>query len=63
LSFQEFTFEVVIKSKILNVGPAHLSILESGENEGSLDNQLPDVDLLRIEAIPDYLDDTLLSWG
>lgn len=34
LLFQEFTFEVVIKPRRLNVGPNHLSRLKSGENKG-----------------------------
>ena len=57
LLFQEFTFEVIVKPKRLNIGPDHLSRLEIGENKGSLDDQLPDVDLFQIEAIPDYLAD------
>lgn len=60
LLFQEFTFEVVIKPGRLNVGPDHLSRLESRENEGSLDDQLTNVDLFRIEAIPDYLEEISL---
>ena len=51
LLFQEFTFEVIVKPRILNVGPDHLSRLENGENGGSLDDQLPDADIFRVEAI------------
>lgn len=63
--FQEFTFEVVIKPRKLNVGPDHLSRLEIGENEGAVDDQLPDVDFFRIEVIPDHLEEitTLLTIG
>ena len=65
LLFQEFTFEVIFEPDRLNVGPDHLSRLETGENEGSLDDQLPDVDLFRVEAVPDYLADiaTYLTTG
>ena len=56
LLFQEFTFEVIVKPGILNIGPDHLSRLENGENGGSLDDQLPDDELFRVEAIPKYLD-------
>ena len=55
LLFQEFTFEVIVKPGRLNVGPDHLSRLENRENGGSLDDQLLDADLFRVEAIPDYL--------
>eukprot|EP00253_Pinus_taeda_P030970 PITA_30970 len=65
LLFQEFTFKLVIKMGRLNVGPEHLSRLESGENEGPLDDQLPDADLFQIEAIPNYLEEivVLLTTG
>jgi hypothetical protein len=44
----------------LNVGPDHLSQLESGESGGVVDDQLPDENLFKIEAIPDYLSDIAL---
>ena len=42
---------------ICNIGPDHLSILESGESGGAVDDQLPDADLFQVEAIPEYLED------
>lgn len=39
------------------MGPNHLLRLETGENEGELDDQLPDAYLFRIEAIPYYLEE------
>ena len=57
LLFQEFTFEVIVKLGRLNVEPDHLSRLETGESDGSLDDQLPDADLFRVEAVLDYLAD------
>jgi hypothetical protein len=60
LLFQEFSFEVIVKPDKLNVRPDHLSHLESGESGGPVDDQLPDADLFRIEAIPDYLSDISL---
>jgi len=64
LLFQEFTFKVVRLGE-LNVGPDHLSCLETGESNGTIDDQLPDADLFRIEAIPDHLQEiaTLLTTG
>ena len=58
-------FEVISKPGRLNVGPDHLSMLETGENEGSLDDQLSDADLFRVKAVPDYLADiaTYLTMG
>jgi hypothetical protein len=57
LLFQEFSFEFIIKPGRCNVGSDHLSRLESGENGGAVDYKLPDEDLFRIEAIPEYLED------
>lgn len=45
LLFQDFSFEVTVKPRICNVGPYHLSKLESGESGGAVDDQLPDADL------------------
>lgn len=56
--FQEFTFEAIVKPDRLNVGPDHLSQLESRESGESMDDQLLDIDLFQIEAVPDYLEDT-----
>ena len=42
LLFQELTFEVIVKTGKLNLGPNHFSRLELGENGGLVDNQLPD---------------------
>jgi hypothetical protein len=66
LLFQEFPFEVVIKPRRCNVGPNHLSRLESGESGGAVDDQLPDAKLFRVEAIPEYLEDIavfLSTWA
>jgi hypothetical protein len=65
LLFKEFSFEVIIKTKIFNVGPDHLSRLESGESGGPIGDQLPNADLFWIESIPEYLEDItiFLSMG
>jgi hypothetical protein len=57
LLFQEFSFEVIIKPRRCNMGPDNLSILELGEIGGAVNDQLTDVDLLWVEAIPEYLED------
>jgi hypothetical protein len=43
--FQEFSFGVVVKPRKLNVGPNHLSRLETGKSGGLVDDQLPDANL------------------
>jgi hypothetical protein len=53
--FQKLSFEVVVKPRKMNIGPDHLSLLESGENGGAIDDHLPDADLFKIEVVPDYL--------
>jgi hypothetical protein len=55
--FQEFFFEVIVKQEKLNVGSNHLSQLKSGESGRVVDDQLPDTNLFKIEAIPDSLSD------
>ena len=39
--FQEYNFEIIVKLGRLNLGPDHLSRLESGEEPTSLDEGLP----------------------
>jgi hypothetical protein len=53
--FQEFDFEVVVKSGKYNVGPDHLSWIETGEAAKSLDDELPDAQLFWVEVVPDQL--------
>ena len=43
LLFQEFDFEVIVKLGQLNVGPDHLSRIESGEEPTSLEDNFPNV--------------------
>jgi hypothetical protein len=60
LLFQEFSFEVIIKLGRCNLGPDHLSRLESRESGGAVDNHLPDADLFQVEAILEYLEDIIV---
>ena len=41
LLFQEYDFEIIVKSGRLNAGPDHLSGLDSGEEPISLEDCLP----------------------
>ena len=43
LLFQEYDFEIIVKPGRLNVGPDHLSRLETGEEPVCLEDCLPDV--------------------
>jgi hypothetical protein len=60
LLFQEFSFEVIVNPRKLNVGPYHLSRLNLGESGGVVDDQLPNANLFCIEAILNYLSDIAL---
>jgi hypothetical protein len=52
LRFQEFSFEVIINIGRCNIGPDHMFRLESGESGRVVDDQLPDANFFRVEAIP-----------
>ena len=51
LLFQEYDFEIIVKLGRLNLGPDHLSRLESGEEPISLDEGLPDAQLFSIQMV------------
>ena len=63
--FQEYDFEIIVKLGRLNLGPDHLSRLESGEEPTSLDEGLPDAQLFSIQMVDDYFQDIVqyLSTG
>jgi hypothetical protein len=48
---------VIIKPRRFNVGPDHLSRLESRESGRPADDQLLDADLLWVKAILEYLEE------
>ena len=52
LLFQEFEFEVIIRPGKANVGPDHLSRIESGEDLIGIEDDLSDAHLFMVEAIP-----------
>jgi hypothetical protein len=54
LLFQEYDFEIVVKPGRMNKGPDHLSRLEHGEKPTSLEDTLPDAQLLAIRKFDDY---------
>jgi hypothetical protein len=53
LLFQKYGFEIVVKPRRINKGPGHLSRLEHGEEPTSLDDTLPDAQLLAIRKMDD----------
>ena len=59
LLFQEYDFEIIVKLGRLNVGPDHLSRLESGEEPTDLEDSLPDAQLFSIQIIDDYFVDII----
>jgi hypothetical protein len=65
LLFQEYDFEIIVKPGRMNKGPDHLSRLEHGEEPTSLEDTLPDAQLLVIRKIDDHFTDIVqfLSTG
>ena len=59
LIFQEYDFEIIVKLGRLNVGPDHLSRLESGEEPTSLEDNLPDAQLFSVQITNDYFKDII----
>lgn len=55
--FLKFEFEVIIKPGRQNVGPDHLSRIQSGEFRGNIDDTLLDAHLFRVEAVKDHFSD------
>jgi hypothetical protein len=54
LLFQEYDFEIVVKPGRINKEPDHLSRLEHGDEATSLDDTLPDAQLLAIRKVDDH---------
>ena len=54
LLFQEFDFEITVKPGCLNVGPDHLSHIETGEEPTNIDDGLPDAQLFQVDIAYDH---------
>ena len=65
LLLQEFNFEIIVKPDRLNLGPDHLSRIESGEEPTSVEDNLLDAQLFAITMFDDQYKDTIhfLSMG
>ena len=59
LLFQEFNFEIIVKPNRLNLGPDHLSRIESGEEPTSLEDNIPHVKLFAITIFDDRYKDII----
>ena len=59
LLFQEYDFEIIVKPGRLNVGPDHLSRLESGEELTSVADCLPNAHLFSIRIVDDQFHDII----
>ena len=55
--FQEFELEVVVRPRKLNVGPDHLSRIDTGEEPTGVEDDLPDAHLFWIEVVPVELEE------
>lgn len=53
LLFQEYDFDIIVKPEKLNVGTNHLSWLEYGDQDGSLDGSLPYAQLFSVRMVDD----------
>jgi hypothetical protein len=54
LLFQEYDFEIMVKTGRMSKGPDHLSRLEHGKEPTCLDDTLPDAQLLAIRKFDDH---------
>jgi hypothetical protein len=52
--FQEYDFEIMVKPRRMNNGLDHLSRLEHGEEPTSLEDTLPDAEMLAIRKVDDH---------
>ena len=59
LLFQEYDFEIIVKLGRLNIGPDHLSWIDSGEEPSNLEENLPDAQLFYIQIADDYYADII----
>jgi hypothetical protein len=59
LLFQEYDFEIIVKPGRLNVGPNHLSRIETGEEPTNVEDNLPDAQLFSIQIADDYFRDII----
>ena len=54
---QEFEFLVVVRPGKLNVGPNHLSQINTREEPTGIEDDLPNAHLFRLEAVPTRLEE------
>ena len=59
LLFHEFKFKVIVLPGHKSVEPDNLSRIQIGEEPLSIDNDLPDAHLFRVEAVPAKLVDNI----
>lgn len=57
--FQEFKFEVIVRTDHIIIGLDHLSRVNIGEESIGINDELPDAHLFRVEAVLELLDNTI----
>ena len=57
--FQEYDFYVIVKPRHLNVGPDHLSRIETGEELTNLEEGLPNAQLFAVRAADGHFKDII----
>lgn len=59
LLFQEYDFEVIVNPRQLNVGPDHLSRIETREGPTNLEEGLPDAQLFAVRVADGHFEDSI----
>ena len=59
LLFHEYDFEVIVKPGRLNVGPDHLSRIETGEEPTNLEEGLPNTQLFTVYVADNHFVDII----
>ena len=59
LIFQEFDFEVIVKTRKLNAGPNHLSRVTNGEEPTNLEDNFPDAQLFSVQIVDEHFIDII----
>lgn len=60
LLFQEYDFEVIVKLGCLNLGPDHLSWIETGEETTNLEEGLPDAQIFAVRIANGHFEDIII---
>lgn len=57
--FQEYDFEVIVQLGCLNVGPDHMSCIETRDEPTNFEKGLPDVQLFAMKIVDSHFEDII----